>query len=80
MDGGKGLGSRSKDFFLPGFLKNIFYLFITTLGLHCCAQTFSGCGEWGLLSSCDTQACFSDFSCCGARALGHRLSCCDAQA
>ena len=30
MDGGKGLGSRSKDFFLPGFFKNIFYLFITT--------------------------------------------------
>ena len=30
-----------------------FYLFVclvlAALGLHCCAQAFSSCGEWGLL-------------------------------
>ena len=35
------------------FLKFIyFYLFIyflAVLGLRCCAQAFSSCGEWGLL-------------------------------
>ena len=36
------------------FLKNKFiylfiYLFLAALGLHCCAQAFSSCGEWGLL-------------------------------
>ena len=25
------------------------YLFLATLGLRCCARTFSSCGEWGLL-------------------------------
>ena len=25
------------------------YLFLAVLGLHCCAQAFSSCGEWGLL-------------------------------
>ena len=25
------------------------YLFFAVLGLHCCAQTFSSCGEQGLL-------------------------------
>ena len=29
-----------------------FYLFLATLGLHCCMQAFSSCGKWGLLSSC----------------------------
>ena len=34
-------------------------------------QAFSHCGEWGLLSSCGTQAShFSDFSCCRAWSLG----------
>ena len=35
------------------FLKNIFtdfiYLFLAVLGLCCCTQAFSSCGEWGLL-------------------------------
>ena len=35
------------------FLKNKFiyfiYLFLTALGLCCCARAFSSCGEWGLL-------------------------------
>ena len=25
------------------------YLLLAALGLHCCAWTFSSCGEWGLL-------------------------------
>ena len=33
---------------------------------------FSGCGEWGLLPSCDAQASrYSGFSCCRAQAQGH---------
>ena len=31
---------------------NLFYLsiyFLAVLGLHCCMQAFSGCGEWKLL-------------------------------
>ena len=44
------------------------------LGLHCCAQAFSSCSEWGLLSTCGAQASHcSGFSCCGARALEQRL-------
>ena len=31
-----------------GFLKLI-YLFLAALGLHCCMQAFSSCGEQGLL-------------------------------
>ena len=31
------------------FLNKFIYLFIAVLGLHCCAQAFSSCGEWGLL-------------------------------
>ena len=27
----------------------IFYLFLAALGLHCCVQAFSSCGELGLL-------------------------------
>ena len=26
------------------------YIFLVALGLCCCVQTFSSCGEWGLLS------------------------------
>ena len=34
------------------FLKKIslfIYLFLAVLGLCCCVQAFSSCGEWGLL-------------------------------
>ena len=38
---------------LKWFSVNIFALFISlhlaALGFRCCAQTFSGCGEWRLL-------------------------------
>ena len=41
------------------------------LGLHCCAQAPSSCGEWGLLSSYGAWASrCSGFSCCIAQALG----------
>ena len=29
--------------------KNLFILFLAALGVRCCTQTFSSCGEWGLL-------------------------------
>ena len=41
------------------------------LGFQCCAGPFSSCGEWGLLSSCGTQASHCGaLSCCRARAPG----------
>ena len=27
----------------------LIFLFLAALGLRCCAQAFSSCGEWGLL-------------------------------
>ena len=51
------------------------YLFLAVLGLCCCAQAFSSCGEQGLLCSCCTQASHcGGFSRCGAWALVHELS------
>ena len=41
-------------------------LFLAVLGLCCCAQAFSSCGEQGLLCSCCAQASHcGGFSCCG---------------
>ena len=34
---------------LLGFLIYLIYLFLAVLGLLCCAQAFSSCGERGLL-------------------------------
>ena len=31
------------------FKNKFIYLFLAALGLGCCAQAFSSCGEWGLL-------------------------------
>ena len=31
------------------FFNNLFYLFLAVLGLRCCIQAFSSCGERGLL-------------------------------
>ena len=59
------------------------------LGLHCCAQAFSSCSEWGATLRCGAQASHcSGFSCCGAWALDAwasvvvacRLSSCGSQA
>ena len=51
-------------------------LFLAALGLRCCVQAFSSCGERGLGTlCCGVQASHcSGFSCCGARALGARAS------
>ena len=59
------------------FLKEIFiYLFLAGLGLHCCIQFSSGCGEGELLSSCGARASpCSGFSCCRAVALLDFSSC-----
>ena len=38
-------GSENLFFFFNSFI------FLVALGLHCCMQSFSSCGEWGLLSS-----------------------------
>ena len=43
----------------------LLFLFFAALGLHCCVQAFSYCGERGLLSSCHGWAALGgSFSCC----------------
>ena len=51
----------------------IFLSFFTAvLGFHCYVQTFSSCGESGLLSSCGAWVSHcSVFSCCRAQGLGY---------
>ena len=51
---GPGIGPVSPAlaggfFFFFFFIYLFIYLFLAVLGLRCCAQAFSGCGEWGLL-------------------------------
>ena len=67
-------------FFL--FEISFIYLFLAALGLRCCTRAFSGCREWGQLSSCSARASHcSGFSCCGACALEHEgFSSCSSQA
>ena len=62
---------------LQGFLTffSLLFLFLAALGFCGRAQVFSSCGERGLLSSSYIRASHcSGFTCCGARALDHRLS------
>ena len=52
------------------FLKkiNLKLYSLASLGLGCCAQAVSSCGERGLLSSCSARASHcGGFSCCRAR-------------
>ena len=69
------------------------YLFLATLGLHCCVRAFSSCGEWGLLFIAvrglllrwllllrSTDSRHAGFSSCGLQALERRLSSCGARA
>ena len=57
------------------FNKLIYYLFLAALGLRCCVQALSSCGERGLLFlAVHGLHCGGGFSCCGARALGGRAS------
>ena len=47
---------------------------MAALGLRCCAQAFSSCGEQGLLCCSARASHCGGFSCCGARAVGTRAS------
>ena len=76
-------------FFLFINLFILFYLFLAVLGLCCCTQAFSSCGEQGATLRCGARASHcSGFSCCRAWALGmgasvvvaRGLSSCGAQA
>ena len=53
------------------FIIVFIYLFLTVLGLRCCAWAFSNWDDQGLLSGCDVQTphCGS-FSCCRTQGLG----------
>ena len=44
-----GISGPENLFFF--FSHSFIYLFLAVLGLHCCMQSFSSCGEWGLLFS-----------------------------
>ena len=56
---------------LIAIFKNILFLILAVLGLHCC-MGFSSCSEVGLLPRCDAWASHcSGFPCCTAWALGH---------
>jgi len=64
--------SDSRDLKKPS---NFIDLFLATLGLQCCEQSFSSCGEWGLLFSRSARASHSQgFSCCRAWDLECRFS------
>ena len=59
------------------FLKYLFiylFLLLAALGLRCCAQSFSSCGEQRLLCCGARASHWGSFSCYGARALGVRAS------
>ena len=55
------------------------YLFLIALGLHCCKQAFSSCGEWHLLSSYTQRSRCSGWSCWSAGS-GHMGFSCSMQA
>ena len=56
------------------FLIYFIYLFLSALGLLCCARAFSSCGERGLLGYGAQASHCRGFSPCGAQALGTRAS------
>ena len=62
-------------FLFFNFLKIYFiYLFLAALGLRCCAQAFSSCGELGLLFVAMRGLLIAVASRCGPWALGMRAS------
>ena len=71
----KDIFSKRSLLYLFIFYKFIhfIYLFLAALGLCCCAQAFSSCGEWGLLSLAWASHCHG-LSHCGARAPGVQAS------
>ena len=66
---------RSPFFPLIYYYYYYYFFFLAVLGLRCCVQAFSSCGERGATLSCGAQPphC-GGFSCCGAQALGARAS------
>ena len=54
--------------------KIFIYLFLSALGLHCCAWAFSSCSEGGYFSLWCTGFHCGGFSCCGSWALGVQAS------
>ena len=52
----------------------LFYLFLAALGLCCCVQAFSSCGERGLLFIAVCGLLIAVASRCGAEAVGVRAS------
>ena len=56
----------------------LLHFYVAALGLYCSAQALSGCGEWGLLSSCSVWAyCCRALAlqCAGSVVMAHGLSC-----
>ena len=50
MVGGSQKKKKGDQVVVIFFNINLFiYLFLSALGLRCCAWAFSSCGEWGLL-------------------------------
>ena len=43
------MGGGERDYFFNINLFFYLFLFLSVLGLHCCVQAFSSCGERGLL-------------------------------
>ena len=71
------LVGKGFDFFLlKNWLFIIFYfIYLSVLGLCCCARAFSSCGEQGLLLVAVRGLLTAGASlCCGAQALGARAS------
>ena len=65
---------RQKCFIL--FFLKFYLLILAVLGLRCCVQPFSSCGDRELATLCcgvRASPC-GGFSCCGARAIGTRTS------
>ena len=73
------------------FFNKFIYFFLAALGLLCCTQAFSSCGEWGLLFVAVRGLLIAvllqsmgsrcvGFSGCGSWAPEHTLSHCGAQA
>ena len=56
------------------FVFLFFFLFLAVLGLHCCVQAFSSCGEQGLLFIEVHSLLIAVASRCRAWALGTRAS------
>ena len=90
---GNSINSQRTEIYFFFFLNKFIYLFLAALGLRCCTQAFSSCGEPGLLfvvvhglliavASLVVEHGLQarGLSSCGSRALEHRLSSCGAQA